>query len=171
MILLGIVCTAAALFPLYLKYRVVLTGERCKGKITGIAEQRGGYAVGAAVKKHAYLVKIRGKQYYTAHGCLFVSLGRKKVGKEIWVFKNEKYGGAAVKKHAYLVKIRGKQYYTAHGCLFVSLGRKKVGKEIWVFKNEKYGREVFACRDFRIEALSVLFLLAAVLFFLTEVLK
>ena len=34
-----------------------------------------------------------------------------------------------------------------------------------MFKNEKYGREVFACRDFRIEALSVLFLLAAVLFF------
>lgn len=125
MILLGVFSLAAALLPLYLKYRVVLTGERCKGKITGIAEQRGGYAV----------------------------------------------GGAAVKKHAYLVKIRGKQYYTAHGCLFVSLGRKKVGKEIWVFKNEKYGREVFACRDFRIEALSVLFLLAAVLFFLTEVLK
>lgn len=125
MILLGVFSLAAALFPLYLKYRVVLTGERCKGKITGIAEQRGGYAV----------------------------------------------GGAAVKKHAYLVKIRGKQYYTAHGCLFVSLGRKKVGKEIWVFKNEKYGREVFACRDFHIEALSVLFLLAAVLFFLTEVLK
>ena len=124
MILLGVFSLAAALMLLYLKYRVVLTGERCKGTITGIAEQRGGYAVGAAVKKHAYLVKIRGKQYYTAHGCLFVSLGR-----------------------------------------------KKVGKEIWVFKNEKYGREVFACRDFRIEALSVLFLLAAVLFFLTEVLK
>ena len=92
MILLGVFSLAAALFPLYLKYRVVLTGERCKGKITGIAEQRGGYAVGAAVKKHAYLVKIRGKQYCTAHGCLFLPLGRKKIGKEIWVFRNERFG-------------------------------------------------------------------------------
>lgn len=93
MILLGVLFLTAALLPLYLKYRVVLTGERCKGKITGIAEQRGGYAVGGvAVKKRAYLVKIRGKQYCTAHGCLFASLGRKKIGKEIWVFKNEKYG-------------------------------------------------------------------------------
>ena len=53
-ILLGLLCTAAALFPLYLKYRVVLTGEKCKGKITGISEQRGGYAVGGyAVRKRA----------------------------------------------------------------------------------------------------------------------
>ena len=48
MLLLGVFSLAAALFPLYLKYRVVLTGERCRGKITGIAEQRGGYAVGGA---------------------------------------------------------------------------------------------------------------------------
>ena len=74
MVLLGVFSLAAALMLLYLKYRVVLTGERCKGNVTGIAEQRGGYAVGAAVKKHAYLVKIRGKQYYTAHGCLFCIL-------------------------------------------------------------------------------------------------
>lgn len=61
MILLGLLCTAAALLPLYLKYRVVLTGERCKGRITGIAEQRGGYAVGGyAVRKRAYLVKSEG---------------------------------------------------------------------------------------------------------------
>lgn len=120
MILLGILCTVAALFPLYLKYRVVLTGEKCKGKITGIAEQRGGYAV---------------------------------------------------KKHAYLVKISGKQYYTAHGCLFASLGMKKVGKEIWVFRNETYGREVFLCRDFRIEVLSLIFLLSALLCFYLEVTK
>ena len=125
MLLLGLVFMAAALFLLYMKYRVVLTGERCKGKITGIVEQRGGYAV----------------------------------------------GGYAVKKRAYLVKIGGKQYYTAHGCLFVPLGRKKIGKEIWVFRNETYGREVFQCRDVRIEALSSLFLLVAVFFFLTEVLK
>ena len=93
MILLGLLCTVAALFPLYLKYRVVLTDERCKGKITGIAEQRGGYSVGGyAVKKRAYLVKISGKQYYTAHGCLFAPFGRKQIGKEIWVFRNEIYG-------------------------------------------------------------------------------
>ncbi len=125
MILLGILCTVAALFPLYLKYRVVLTGEKCKGKITGIAEQRGGYSV----------------------------------------------GGYAVKKHAYLVKISGKQYYTAHGCLFASLGMKKVGKEIWVFRNETYGREVFLCRDFRIEVLSLIFFLSALLCFYLEVTK
>lgn len=83
MILLGLLCTVAALFPLYLKYRVVLTDERCKGKITGIAEQRGGYSVGGyAVKKRAYLVKISGKQYYTAHGCLFAPFGRKQIGKQ-----------------------------------------------------------------------------------------
>ena len=80
-------------------------------------------------------------------------------------------GGVPVKKNAFLVKIGQKQYYTAHGCLVLALGRKKIGKEIWVFKNEKYGREVFACRDVRIEVLSSVFLLAAVLFFLTEVLQ
>ena len=120
MILFGLFCMAAALMLLYLKYRVVLTGERCKGKITGIAERRGGYAV----------------------------------------------GGYAVKKHAYLVKIGGRQYYTAHGCLFMPLGRKKIGKEIWVFRNETYGREVFQCRDVRIEVLSLVFALAATLCFL-----
>ncbi len=119
MILLGLLCMAAALLPLSLKYRVVLTGERCKGKITGIEEQRGGYAV----------------------------------------------GGYAVKKRAYLVKISGKQYYTAHGCLFASVGRKKVGKEIWVYRNETYGREVFQCRDVRIEALSLILFSAAVFCF------
>ena len=119
MILLGLLCMAAALLPLFLKYRVVLTGERCKGKITGIEEQRGGYAV----------------------------------------------GGYAVKKRAYLVKISGKQYYTAHGCLFASVGRKKVGKEIWVFRNERFGREVFQCRDIRIEALSLILFSAAVFCF------
>ena len=119
MILLGLLCMAAALLPLFLKYRVVLTGERCKGKITGIEEQRGGYAV----------------------------------------------GGYAVKKRAYLVKISGKQYYTAHGCLFASVGRKKVGKEIWVYRNETYGREVFQCRDVRIEALSLILFSAAVFCF------
>ena len=82
------------ILPLYLKYRVVLTGERCKGKITGIVEQKCGYTVGGvAVKKHAYQIKIGQKQYYTAHGCLILPLGRKKIGKEIWVFKNENMVG------------------------------------------------------------------------------
>lgn len=93
MMMLGLFCMAASFFPLYLKYRVVLTGERCRGKITGIVEQKCGYTVGGvAVKKHAYRIKIGQKQYYTAHGCLILPLGRKKIGKEIWVFKNEKYG-------------------------------------------------------------------------------
>ena len=119
MIILGLFIMAASLFPLYLKYRVVLTGERCKGQIIGIAEQRCGYAV----------------------------------------------GGAAVKKRAYVVKIGRKQYHTAHGCLFMPLGRKQIGKEIWVFRNEKYGREVFKCRDIRIEVLSLILFAAAVLCF------
>ena len=69
MMRLGLFCMAASFFPLYLKYRVVLTGERCKGKITGIVEQKCGYTVGGvAVKKHAYQIKIGQKQYYTAHG-------------------------------------------------------------------------------------------------------
>lgn len=125
MIMFGLLCMAASLFPLYLKYRVVLNGERCKGKITGIVEQKCGYTV----------------------------------------------GGAAVKKHAYRIKIGQKQYYTAHGCLILPLGRKKIGKEIWVFKNEKYGREVFLCRDIRVELLSMFFLLVAVFSFSMEVIQ
>ena len=102
-----------------------MTGERCKGKITGIVEQKCGYTV----------------------------------------------GGVAVKKHAYRIKIGQKQYHTAHGCLFLPLGRKKIGKEIWVFKNEKYGREVFLCRDIRVELLSMFFLVLAVFSFSMEVLQ
>lgn len=125
MMMFGLLCMVASLFPLYLKYRVVLTGERCKGKITGIVEQKCGYTV----------------------------------------------GGVAVKKHAYRIKIGQKQYHTAHGCLFLPLGRKKIGKEIWVFKNEKYGREVFLCRDIRVELLSMFFLVLAVFSFSMEVLQ
>lgn len=125
MIMFGLLCMAASLFPLCLKYRVVLNGERCKGKITGIVEQKCGYTV----------------------------------------------GGVAVKKHPYRIKIGQKQYYTAHGCLILPLGRKKIGKEIWVFKNEKYGREVFLCRDIRVELLSMFFLLVAVFSFSMEVIQ
>ena len=52
------------------------------------------------------------------------------------------------------------------GCLFAPFGRKQIGKEIWVFRNETYGREVFRCRDPRIEVLALVFVSAAVLCFL-----
>lgn len=53
--ILGSVLVMTSFLIFYLKYRVVLTGERCKGKIIGIAEQNAGYTVGGAhVKKHAY---------------------------------------------------------------------------------------------------------------------
>lgn len=91
--ILGIIFVITGVYILYLKYRVVFTGEKCKGKVVGIADQNAGYAVGGvSVKKNAYIVKIKNKKYYTAHGCFFVSLGKRKIGKEIYVFKNEKYG-------------------------------------------------------------------------------
>ena len=86
--LLGSIFIITSLLVLYLKYRVVFTGEKCKGKIIDIVEQNAGYSVGGVnVKKHAYIVKIKNKKYYTAHGCFFLSLGKRKVGKEISVFK------------------------------------------------------------------------------------
>lgn len=96
--ILGIIFVITGVYILYLKYRIVFTGEKCKGKVAGIADQNAGYAVGGvSVKKHAYIVKIRNKRYYTAHGCLFISLGKRKIGKEIYVFKNEKYGNGVFK--------------------------------------------------------------------------
>ncbi|WP_242996850.1 hypothetical protein [Coprococcus sp. AF21-14LB] len=93
MLILGIIVVIVSLYLLYLKYRVVFTGEKCKGKIIGIVDQNAGYVVGGAfVKKHAYIIKIKNKKYYTAHGCILLSLGKRKIGKEIFVFKNEKYG-------------------------------------------------------------------------------
>lgn len=93
MLVFGILIVIASLFLLYLKYRVVLTGEKCKGKITGIMDQNAGYVIsGIPAKKHSYIVKIKNKKYYTAHGCIFLSLGKRKIGKEILVFKNDKYG-------------------------------------------------------------------------------
>ena len=50
------------------------------------------------------------------------------------------------------------------GAVFVD--GKQIGKEIWVFRNETYGREVFRCRDPRIEVLTLVFFSAAVLCFL-----
>lgn len=89
----GILCVISALYILYLKYRIVFTGEKCKGKIVDIADMNGGFTVGGvSVKKHAYIVQIKNRNYYTAHGCIFVSLGKRNIGKEIFVYKNENYG-------------------------------------------------------------------------------
>ena len=60
--LLGSIFIITSLLVLYLKYRVVFTGEKCKGKIIDIVEQNAGYSVGGVnVKKHAYIVKIKNK--------------------------------------------------------------------------------------------------------------
>ncbi|MCA5963898.1 hypothetical protein LC724_30935 [Blautia sp. RD014234] len=60
--LLGSIFIFTSLLILYIKYRVVFTGEKCKGKIIDIVEQNAGYVVGGVnVKKHAYIVKIKNK--------------------------------------------------------------------------------------------------------------
>lgn len=90
---LGLLCVWAALFMLYVKYRVVFKGEKCTAQIVGIVDQDCGFYVsGIRVKKHAYIVKIGSKKYYTSHGCIFKSRGKKKIGEEMVVFRNEKYG-------------------------------------------------------------------------------
>lgn len=104
--LLGSIFIITSLLVLYLKYRVVFTGEKCKGKIIGIVDQNAGYVVGGAfVKKHAYIIKIKNKKYYTAHGCILLSLGKRKIGKEIFVFKNEKYGKEVFKCFDFRIEI------------------------------------------------------------------
>ena len=93
MLIFGIICICSAVCILYLKYRVICTGKKCKGKIIGIADQNAGYNVGGtSVKKHSYVVQIQNQRYYTSHGCLFISLGKRKIGQVIVVFKSEKYG-------------------------------------------------------------------------------
>ena len=112
--LLGSIFIITSLLVLYLKYRVVFTGEKCKGKIIGIVDQNAGYVVGGAfVKKHAYIIKIKNKKYYTAHGCILLSLGKRKIGKEIFVFKNEKYGKEVFKCFDFRIEI-----VTLLTCLF-----------------------------------------------------
>ena len=81
--LLGSIFIITSLLVLYLKYRVVFTGEKCKGKIIDIVEQNAGYSVGGVnVKKHAYIVKIKNKKYYTAHGCFFYHWERGRLEKK-----------------------------------------------------------------------------------------
>lgn len=66
--LLGSIFIFTSLLILYIKYRIVFTGEKCKGKIIDIVEQNAGYVVGGVnIKKHAYIVKIKNKKYHTAH--------------------------------------------------------------------------------------------------------
>ena len=60
---------------------------------------------GVSVKKHAYIVKIRNKKYDTAYGCIFTSLGKRKIGKEIHVFKNEKYGKEVFKCSDFRIEV------------------------------------------------------------------
>ena len=73
-LILGLLCIGTALFMLYMKYRVVLTGEKCTAQIVGIVDLN----CGARVKKHAYIVKIGNEQYHTAHGCIFKLTGKMK---------------------------------------------------------------------------------------------
>lgn len=40
-------------------------------------------------KKNVYKVYSENEKYYTAHGCIFKALEKKKIGKEILVFKSE----------------------------------------------------------------------------------
>lgn len=106
MVILGLVSIAISILVLYLKYRVVFTGEKCKGEIVDIVDQNCGYAVGGVnAKKHAYIVKIKNKKYYTSHSCLFLSLGRRNIGKEIFVFKNEKCGKEVFKCFDFRIEI------------------------------------------------------------------
>lgn len=51
MLILGIIFIITALYLVYLKYRVVFTGEKCKGKIIDIVNQNAGYAIGGVSVK------------------------------------------------------------------------------------------------------------------------
>lgn len=93
MLILMIILIVTAIYFLYLKYRVVVTGEKCKDKVIGLASQNAGYVIGGvAVKKNAYILKIGHKKYQTAYGCIFSSLEKRNIGKEMLFFNNEGYG-------------------------------------------------------------------------------
>lgn len=91
--LLGLILLVSSFHILYLKYRVIFTGKRCRATIVGIADKDCGYSMkGVRVRKHAFIVTIDGSHYETAHGCIFTSLGKRNIGKEIVVYKNDAYG-------------------------------------------------------------------------------
>ena len=105
--LFGIIFLAIAFALLYLKYRFIfLGGIRCKAKIMDVQEKYCGYVVGGVrAKKNSYIVKIGNKKYYTAHGCILKALGRKKIGKEILVFKNDNYGREVYKCFDFRIEV------------------------------------------------------------------
>ncbi len=106
MLVFGVIVFASALLILYLKYRVVLGGDKCKGTIVDVASRNGGYVVGGVqVRKNAFIVKINNRKYYTAHGCIFEKLGKKRIGKEITVYKKEKYGDEVFKTNDYRIEM------------------------------------------------------------------
>ena len=55
-------------------------------------------------RKKSYIVKINKHKYYTAHGCIFENIGKKKIGKEITVYKNEKYDHEVFKTNDYRIE-------------------------------------------------------------------
>ncbi len=59
LIVFGVIVFICALWILYMKYRVVFGGDKCKGTIVGVVSQNGGYVVGGVqVRKKSYIVKI-----------------------------------------------------------------------------------------------------------------
>lgn len=86
----GIIVFVTAVLLLYLKYRVVFGGDKCKATIVDVVSRNGGYVVGGVrVKKKAFIVKINNRKYYTAHGFIFEKFGKQKIGQEITVYKKE----------------------------------------------------------------------------------
>lgn len=118
--ILGLLGMIGSIGMLILKYRVVLTGEKCKAKIIDIENKDCLYTIGGVkVKKHAYIVEINNNKYYTAHGCLFTSLGKKKIGRYMVVFKNEKYGKEVFKYLDFRIEIVAIILFLFSGLLFV----------------------------------------------------
>ena len=105
LIVFGIIVFICALWIFYMKYRVVFGGDKCKGTIVGVASQNGGYVVGGVQVRKKYIVKINKHKYYTAYGCIFEKIGKKKIGKEITVYKNEKYDHEVFKTNDYRIEI------------------------------------------------------------------
>ena len=56
-------------------------------------------------KKHSYIVRIKNKNYTTSHGCIFLSLGKRKIGNEITVFKSDKYGKEVFKAFDFRIEL------------------------------------------------------------------
>lgn len=103
---IGGICLFGALCILYLKYRIVFKGERRRARIVDIGAINCGYTSrGILVKKNAYVVEIEGERYFTSHGCLFQALGKRKIGKEMTVYRNERYGKEVVKLTDFRVEI------------------------------------------------------------------